>query len=61
MPGTGPRVLEQLCYTWAYGADGNGGPPLLDELRWGARAGEAGRLAAAPPLFPRIDVETDDA
>ena len=61
MPGTAPRVLEQLGYAWAYGDDGNGGPPLLDELGWGARAGEPGRLAAAQPLFPRIDVETDDA
>ena len=33
-------------------ADGNGGPPLLDELRWGAHAGEPGRLGAAGAAVP---------
>jgi methionyl-tRNA synthetase len=61
MPGIAPRVLEQLGHGYPYGPDGNGGPPLLDELRWGARAAEAGRLAAPQPLFPRIDVDSDDA
>ena len=42
MPATAPRVLAQLGYAYPYGADGNGGPPILDELRWGAHAGEAG-------------------
>ncbi|MDX6552273.1 MAG: methionyl-tRNA synthetase [Gaiellales bacterium] len=58
MPGTGGRVLAQLGYGWPYEADGNGGPPLLDELRWGAHAGEPGRLTEAQPLFPRLDTET---
>jgi len=31
---------------------------VLDELRWGAHAGDAGRLTAAEPLFPRIETET---
>ena len=35
-------------------ADGNGGPPILDELRLGAHAAEAGRLGAPEPLFPRL-------
>jgi methionyl-tRNA synthetase len=59
MPGTAPRVLAQLGYAWPYGPDGNGGPPLLDELRWGAHAGENGTLTEAQPLFPRLDTETE--
>ena len=59
MPGAGPRVLAQLGYAFPYGADGNGGPPLADELAWGARAAEAGRVTAPEPLFPRLDVDAD--
>jgi methionyl-tRNA synthetase len=57
MPGTAERVLRQLGYEYGYGADGNGGPPIVDQLVWGARAGEPGRVAAPEPLFPRLDVE----
>jgi methionyl-tRNA synthetase len=57
MPGLAPRVMQQLGHAHAYAADGNGGPPLLEELRWGAHAGEAGLLEAAIPLFPRLEVE----
>jgi methionyl-tRNA synthetase len=57
MPGVAPRVHAQLGYRYAYADDGNEGPPLLDELRWGAHAGETGRLGAAEPLFPRLDVD----
>ena len=59
LPTTAPRVLEQLGYGYEYEADGNGGPPLLDELRWGAHAAERGSLTEAKPLFPRLDVETE--
>jgi methionyl-tRNA synthetase len=59
LPGTGPRILAQLGYGWPYGADGNGGPPLLDELRWAAHAGEAGTLTSAEPLFPRLETEIE--
>ena len=59
MPGTAPRVLAQLGYPYPYGPDGNGGPPILDELVWGAHAGEAGQMTAPEPLFPRLDVETE--
>jgi len=38
-----------------------GGPPILDQLRWGARAGEAGRVGAAEPLFPRLEAEAVDS
>ena len=57
IPMATPRALAQLGYAYPYGADGTGGPSLLDELRWGAHAGEPGRLATAEPLFPRIETE----
>ncbi|MGA3029183.1 MAG: methionine--tRNA ligase [Candidatus Limnocylindrales bacterium] len=57
IPTAAPRALTQLGYVYPYGPDGNGGPALLDELRWGAHAGEAGSLATAEPLFPRIEAE----
>ena len=61
MPATTPRVLAQLGYEYPYAADGNGGPSLLEELRWGAHAGEPGGLAAPEPLFPRLDVDSGDS
>jgi methionyl-tRNA synthetase len=60
MPGLAPRVLAQLGYPYPYGDDGNGGPALLDEIRWGAHAGEGGRLAAPEPLFPRLEADPAD-
>jgi methionyl-tRNA synthetase len=57
IPGAAPRALAQLGYEYGYAADGNGGPALLDDLRWGARAEQAGRLATAEPLFPRLEIE----
>ncbi len=57
MPAAAPRVLAQLGYEYPYAADGNGGPALLEEARWGAHAGQAGQLAAPEPLFPRIEIE----
>ena len=58
MPSTAPRALAQLGYRYSYEADGNGGPPLLEQLQWGAAADSSGRLGAAEPLFPRLEVET---
>jgi methionyl-tRNA synthetase len=57
LPNTSPRVLGQLGYDYPYAADGNAGPSIVAELAWGAHAGESGRLGAAEPLFPRLDVE----
>jgi methionyl-tRNA synthetase len=57
MPNSAPRVLAQLGFDYPYGPDGNGGPPVLGELTWGAHAGEPGQLASPEPLFPRLDVE----
>ena len=61
MPATAPRILAQLGFVYAYGPDGNGGPPINEELHWAAHAAEPGRLAAPEPLFPRLDVDSDDA
>ena len=57
IPAAAARALAQLGYEYPYRADGNGGPALLDELRWGAHAGEAGQLATPEPLFPRLETE----
>jgi methionyl-tRNA synthetase len=57
IPNTAPRVLQQLGYDYPYAADGNGGPLLLDELRWGAHYPEAGQVSAPEPLFPRLEVD----
>jgi methionyl-tRNA synthetase len=61
LPATAPRLLGQLGHGYPYAADGNGGPPILDELAWGAHAAEAGRVGTAEPLFPRLDVEPAEA
>jgi methionyl-tRNA synthetase len=58
LPNTALRVMAQLGHAYSYAADGNGGPPVLGELAWGAHAAEPGRLAAPEPLFPRLDVES---
>ena len=58
LPAAAPRVLAQLGYEYPYREDGNGGPPLLDELRWGVHADEVGRVASPEPLFPRLETET---
>ena len=61
LPSIAPRALAQLGFEYGYGADGNGGPALLDELAWGRHASEPGRLGAAEPLFPRLEVEAAEA
>ena len=57
MPGIAPRVLAQLGYGFPYDAAGNGGPPILGELAWGAHAAVPGRVTAPEPLFPRLETE----
>ncbi len=59
LPATAPRVLAQLGYDYPYAVDGNAGPPILEELRWGVHATEPGRLAAPEPLFPRLDLGSE--
>ncbi|MHB8458979.1 MAG: methionine--tRNA ligase [Candidatus Limnocylindrales bacterium] len=58
LPATAPRALAQLGFDYPYAADGNGGPALGEELRWGAHLAVAGRVGTAEPLFPRLDPET---
>jgi methionyl-tRNA synthetase len=60
LPGAAPRVLAQLGYDDPYGDDGNGGPPLLEQLRWGAWTTPGGRLGTAEPVFPRLEVEVEE-
>ncbi len=60
LPATAPRVLAQLGHAYAYGPDGNGGPRLAQELEWGRFIGEAGRVAAPEPLFPRLEIEAPE-
>ena len=57
MPQAAPRALAQLGYEYGYAANGNDGPAILDDLVWGARSAEAGRVGAAEPLFPRLEIE----
>ncbi|MBI2782144.1 MAG: methionine--tRNA ligase [Chloroflexi bacterium] len=60
MPSIAPRALEQLGHAYPYAADGNGGPPVLEALAWGAATppgAAAAALGTATPLFPRLDVE----
>ena len=59
LPATAPRLLAQLGHAYSYGPDGNDGPPILDELAWGAHAHEAGTVSAPEPLFPRLDVDSE--
>jgi methionyl-tRNA synthetase len=59
LPSTAPRVLAQLGHGYPYGPDGNTGPPLAVELRWGAHAERDGRVGTPEPLFPRLDVEPE--
>jgi methionyl-tRNA synthetase len=61
MPSIAPRALAQLGHRYQYEDDGNGGPPLLEQLEWGAAEEASGRLGAAEPLFPRLEVETAEA
>jgi methionyl-tRNA synthetase len=58
LPATAPRVFEQLGHRYRYGPDGNGGPPILDELEWGSHIAETGSLGTPAPLFPRLDIES---
>jgi methionyl-tRNA synthetase len=58
MPAMAPRVFAQLGRAYGYAGDGNGGPPILDALAWGAAPdGDGGRVTAPEPLFPRLDSE----
>jgi methionyl-tRNA synthetase len=57
LPLSARRILAQLGHEYPYGADGNGGPRLAEEIEWGRHAGRPGRVATPEPLFPRLDTE----
>ena len=57
MPGMAPRILAQLGFPYPYAPDGNLGPPLAEELEWGAHATVIGKVSTPEPLFPRLDTE----
>jgi methionyl-tRNA synthetase len=57
LPATAARVLEQLGFAYRYSPDGNGGPPIMEELTWGVHGSEAGKVTEPEPLFPRLEVE----
>ncbi len=57
MPTAAPKILAQLGYEYTPGADGNGGAEVLPQLEWGAGFVAGGRVAAAQPLFPRLETE----
>ncbi len=57
LPLSARRILAQLGHDYPYGADGNGGPRLAEEIEWGRHAGRPGRVATPEPLFPRLDTE----
>ena len=60
LPSIAPRALEQLGHAYGYGSDGNGGPPILEQLAWGGGAGQP-NLGTPAPLFPRLESEAVDA
>jgi methionyl-tRNA synthetase len=61
MPQAAPRILEQLGHAYGYATDGNGGPPLLGQLEWGAVRSPGGRLGTAAPIFPRLEAEVAES
>jgi len=61
MPAAAPRILEQLGHRYDYAADGNGGPPLLGQLEWGAASAEGSRLGTPAPIFPRLESEVAES
>ena len=56
-----PRVLEQLGIAYGYAPDGNGGPPILDDLAWGAVIAPGKVIDTPTPLFPRIESEAAES
>ena len=59
MPEGAPELAAQLGLDFPYGPDGNGGPPLDEQLVWGA-GHRPGRIGTPRPLFPRLEVEAQE-
>ena len=56
IPNVAPSLADQLGVPYPYAADGNGGPPLDELLRWGGGPA-GGRIGVPAPLFPRLETE----
>jgi methionyl-tRNA synthetase len=56
MPAAAARVAGQLGLTYAYEANGAGGPGLAESVAWGA-SGQVGQVGAQEILFPRVEIE----
>jgi len=54
IPVAARRVHAQLGLEYPYGDAGNGGPPLAEQVAWGA-VPESGPLGAQEILFPRVE------
>jgi methionyl-tRNA synthetase len=61
MPTAAPKILAQLGYDYTAGLDGNGGSAVLPLLEWAGGFVAGGRVAAAQPLFPRLEIEAEAA
>jgi methionyl-tRNA synthetase len=57
MPTAAPKILAQLGYEYTPGPDGKGGAEIVPQLEWGAGFVAGGSVAAAQPLFPRLETE----
>ena len=60
MPSMAPRILEQLGIGYGYAPDGNGRPPILEDLAWGAATAPGKVIDTPTPLFPRIESEAGE-
>lgn len=56
MPRVAERVHAQLGLEFAYGADGNGGPPIAQQAAWGG-TWLSGKIGTSEILFPRVEVD----
>ncbi len=58
MPGAAARVHAQLGLDYAYGPNGDSGPPVAELFEWGA-GWASGKVGQAEILFPRVEIETE--
>ena len=56
MPRVAERVHAQLGLEFSYGADGNGGPSIVEQAAWGG-AWVSGKIGTSEILFPRVEID----
>ncbi|MGI8928542.1 MAG: methionine--tRNA ligase [Candidatus Limnocylindrales bacterium] len=56
MPFVAERVHAQLGVEFGYGADGNGGPSIVEQAGWGA-GWVSGKIGTSEILFPRVEID----